>query len=144
MNAQYWREQHEAMEKMAKRMQKYAESIRGLAFEGLDDLLAQERKHTSITRGMANKIREEYRDNPSSTIEFLSDKHGTSVSSIRNVLYNKIHNDPNYIKPEKAAGGKKKAVFLPDHVQKAKDELIPQTQTAHRARGNAIGRNPFH
>lgn len=91
-----------------------------------------------ITRHIANQIREEYQTNPNATYEYLSDKYDLSHNYIFCILRNKTHHDPNYNPPERKRGGKKKAVYIPEHLQE-----INHPTTAHRARGHNHVVNKF-
>lgn len=95
-----------------------------------------------LTKAQVKAARAEYCDNHFATTEYLAAKYDIGVNTMHFILSNKTHHDPGYVRPKKK-GGRKKAIFLPDHIQEAKDELAPIPQTAHRARGQNYVINKF-
>lgn len=98
-----------------------------------------------LTSEQAAEIRKEYCENQFITFEYLADKYDVEHSTISQIIGNKLYFDPDYTKPEtRKVSGKKKSVYIPNHIQEWKDSLVPIAQTAHRARGQNYVINKFH
>lgn len=100
-------------------------------------------RRVHLTKEQIKKVREEYCNNPQSTIEFLADKYGISRSSMALIISNKSYHDPLYKNPKRKSVGTKKAIYLPDHLLELKDFKTPAPTTSHRARGQNRTINRF-
>lgn len=91
-------------------------------------------KYKKINPEEVKKIRSEYVNDPHVTIEFLTDKYESNKVTIYKLLNNKIHFDPEYVKPDRKGGGAKRSIFLPTHILDEKESVVHPT-TSHRAKG---------
>lgn len=90
-----------------------------------------------------NSMRRDYLSNPQFTIEYIADKYDRSLNLVQRILENKLHFDPDYIKPNnRKGGGTKRSVYLPEHIEEERLS-IPMPTTAHRARGHNRTINRF-
>lgn len=96
-----------------------------------------------LTKEQVKAARAEYCANPAATSEYLAAKYNIGPNAMQKILSNISHFDPDYTKPSKKANGKKKSIFIPDHIQEMKSEHVPANQTLHRARGQNYVINKF-
>lgn len=95
-----------------------------------------------LTDDEVRSIREEYSNDPSITFEYLAAKYERSDKYMGHIVRNETHYDPKYT-PVSRKGGKKRKEYIPPHIYEMKDELSPELNTAHRARGQNYVINKF-
>lgn len=96
-----------------------------------------------MTIDQVKTMRDEYHNNPASSMEYLADKFSLHQNTVYRIINNLQYHDPDYSKSIRKVGGVKKSVYIPDHIQEIKNSFIPAPTTAHRARGQNRTINRF-